>query len=99
MTGTAQPKLTRSSLDRIPVPLPRLPEQRRIAAFLDKADAVRRKREEGIRLTEELLRSTFLEMFGDPTTNTRSWPMIELGQLGTVTTGNTPAQTFCVLRF
>src|SRR5688572_10062344 len=51
------------------VPFPSLDEQRRIADILDKADAIRRKRKEAVALTEELLRSTFLEMFGDPVTN------------------------------
>ena len=58
-----------------------MPEQRRIVAILDKADAIRRKREEGIRLTEELLRSTFLEMFGDPVTNERQWPRKPLSEV------------------
>ena len=53
--------------------VPPLEEQRRIAAILDKADGVRRKRKEAIRLTEELLKSTFLEMFGDPVTNPKGW--------------------------
>jgi type I restriction enzyme S subunit len=61
-------------LKRIYVPLPPLAEQRRIAAILDKADALRRKRQEAIALTEQLLRSTFLEMFGDPVTNPKRWP-------------------------
>ena len=65
----------------LPVPLPPLPEQRRIAAILDKADAIRRKREEGIRLTEELLRSTFLEMFGDPVNNPKAWDVVPLGEI------------------
>jgi len=47
------------------IPLPPIEEQRRIAAILDQADAIRRKRQEAIRLTEELLRATFLDMFGD----------------------------------
>ncbi|TRV24768.1 MAG: restriction endonuclease subunit S [Microcystis flos-aquae Mf_WU_F_19750830_S460] len=64
ITGTAQPQITRTSLSGIKIPLPPLEEQRRIAAILDKADGVRRKRKEAIRLTEELLKSTFLEMFG-----------------------------------
>ncbi|MBD2070289.1 restriction endonuclease subunit S [Leptolyngbya sp. FACHB-671] len=55
------------------LPLPPIAEQRRIAAILDRADAVRRKRQEAIRLTEELLRSAFLEMFGDPATNPKNW--------------------------
>ena len=53
------------------IPLPPLNEQRRIAAILDKAGTIRRKRQESIRLTDEFLRSTFLEMFGDPATNSR----------------------------
>ena len=63
---------------KIKIPLPPLEEQRRIAAILDKADGVRRKRKEAIRLTEELLKSTFLEMFGDPVTNPKGWEICEL---------------------
>ncbi len=64
---------------KIKIPLPPLEEQRRIAAILDKADGVRRKRKEAIRLTDELLKSTFLEMFGDPVTNPKGWEVRELG--------------------
>jgi type I restriction enzyme, S subunit len=63
----------------VKVPHPPLAEQRRIADILDKADAIRRKRREAIALTEELLRSAFLEMFGDPVTNPRGWPLSQLG--------------------
>ena len=68
-------------LKRTFFPLPPLEEQRRIAAILDKADGVRRKRKEAIRLTEELLKSTFLEMFGDPVTNPKGWEIVKLGSL------------------
>lgn len=66
------------------LPLPPLEEQRRIAAILDKADAVRRKRKEALALTEELLRSAFLDMFGDPVTNPKGWEIVELQQLCSV---------------
>jgi type I restriction enzyme S subunit len=49
--------------------LPLLPEQRRIVVILDKADTIRRKRAEAIRLADDLLKSAFLDMFGDPVTN------------------------------
>ena len=55
------------------LPLPPLEEQRRIAAILDKADAIRRKREEALKLTDMFLRTTFLEMFGDPATNPKGF--------------------------
>jgi type I restriction enzyme S subunit len=63
------------------IPLPSLDEQRRIAAILDKADAIRRKRQESISLTEEFLRSTFLEMFGDPVSNPKGWDRKEFGEI------------------
>ncbi len=77
----AQPTLNIRQLELLPVPLPPLPEQRRIADILDKADAIRRKRKEAIALTEELLRSAFLEMFGDPVTNPKGWPVATIGEL------------------
>lgn len=49
---------------------------------------MRRKRKEEIALTEELLRSHFLEIFGDPVTNPKRWEIIELGtQINFVTSG------------
>ena len=80
-SATSIAHLTKEKLARAPLPLPPLPEQRRIAAILDKADAIRRKRRQAIELTEELLRSAFLEMFGDPVTNPKGWPVVELGEL------------------
>lgn len=46
------------------VPIPPLTEQKRIAAILDKADAIRRKRQQAIQLADEFLRAVFLDMFG-----------------------------------
>lgn len=86
-TGANLPRLSPKQLELFPVFYPPLPEQRRIAAVLDKADAIRRKREEGIRLTEELLRSTFLEMFGDPATNPKGWPVNSMNRIAKVTGG------------
>lgn len=73
ITNTSQERLA-----RVKIPLPPLEEQRRIADILDKADAIRRKRKEAIALTEELLQSAFLEMFGDPVTNPKGWPVKRL---------------------
>jgi len=48
-------------------------EQRHIAAVLDKADSLRRKRQEAIRLADKFLRAVFIDMFGDPETNPKSF--------------------------
>lgn len=71
--GAAQPGVNASKLKELIVPLPPLPEQKRIAAILDKADAIRRKRQQAIKLADDFLRSVFLEMFGDPVTNPKGW--------------------------
>lgn len=68
-------------LKEITVPLPPLPEQRRIAAILDKSDTIRRKRQGAIALTDELLLSAFLEMFGDPVANPKGWRLAPLQDL------------------
>ena len=52
-----------------------LDEQRRIAAILDKADALRQKRKKAIELLDSLTQSIFVEMFGDPVSNPKGWPV------------------------
>ena len=68
-------------LRRASVPLPPIEEQKRIAAILDKADAIRRKREQAIQLADEFLRSLFLDMFGDPVRNPKGWPVLTFRQV------------------
>ena len=57
----------RTFVEKVTLPKVVVDEQRRIAAILDKADAIRRKREQALTLADDFLRSVFLEMFGDPT--------------------------------
>ena len=72
--GAAQPNLSPKDLASMEIPLPPLAEQKRIAAILDKADAIRRKRQQAIKLADDFLRSVFLDMFGDPVKNTHNLP-------------------------
>jgi type I restriction enzyme S subunit len=69
ITGVAQPQITGQSLSRFQIPLPPLAEQKRIAAILDAADALRTKRREALAQLDVLLQSTFLTLFGDPVAN------------------------------
>lgn len=91
---TTVPALRKSDLEQIPIPLPSPAEQRRIADILDKADAIRRKRKEAIALTEQLLRSAFLDMFGDPVTNPKRWPVKPLGELADAASGVTKGKRY-----
>ena len=91
--------LRNEHIDNLDLPLPYkhgkpdLDEQKRIAALLDKADALRRKRQEALRLTDDFLRASFLDMFGDPLTNIRQLPMKPLREFGEIVTGNTPPRS------
>jgi type I restriction enzyme S subunit len=79
--GATVKGITLDFLKGLDVPLPPLEEQKRIAAILDKADAIRQKRKQAIDLADEFLRSVFLDMFGDPVTNPKGWekkPLVEL---------------------
>lgn len=61
--------------------LPPLLTQKKIAAVLEKAEKLREWRKEADGLTDKLLRSTFLEMFGDIFTNSKGWKVEKLGNL------------------
>ena len=76
--GTGVPTLNRNVVHLERVPVPPLSEQRRIAAILDKADALRAKRREAIAKLDQLLQSVFLDMFGDPIRNERGFPLMSL---------------------
>lgn len=75
--------ISRGFIDKASIPLPHkngkpdLDEQKRIAAILDKADAIRRKRQQALRLTADFLRAVFLDMFGDPEGNGWSMTTVE----------------------
>ncbi len=72
---------------KIRIPVPPLPEQRRIAEILDKADALRAKRRAALTQLDTLTQSIFLEMFGDPIANPRSWPRKKLAAMGSLDRG------------
>jgi type I restriction enzyme S subunit len=63
---------------KLPLPLPPLVEQRRVAAILDQADALRTKRRAALAQLDALAESIFIDMFGDPATNPKGWPIIPL---------------------
>jgi type I restriction enzyme, S subunit len=83
--GATFKEVSKAVVSRIEIYLPQLSEQRRIAEILDKADAIRRKRKESIAITEELLRSTFLEMVGPGATQYKRWPVRTIESLAAST--------------
>jgi type I restriction enzyme S subunit len=69
------------------VPLPSLLEQRRIAEILDKADELRAQRRAALAQVDILTQSIFLDMFGDPATNPKKFPIAKMGDVCDVRDG------------
>ena len=79
--GATFKEVSKKIVEDLQIPLPPLDEQKRIAEFLDKADALRAKRRAALAQLDTLTQSIFLDMFGDPGTNPKGWPRPSLQTL------------------
>lgn len=79
-TGIINLQLSRY-LDEIKVKSISLKAQKHIAEILDKADALRQQNRQLLAHYDELLQSTFIELFGDPVKNPKGWEVKRLGDI------------------
>lgn len=93
ISGSAQPQIIRSNLEKVKVLLAPLTTQRYIAKTLDTAWELVTLRRRQILELDNLLRSVFLDMFGDPATNEKGWKTDLVGNLFPVASGGTPDTT------
>ena len=90
--GATVPGITKPAIERFLIPLFPLAEQQRMANTLDKADAIRRKRREAIRYSDNLLHSVFMTTVGPHAPHYESWPLRRVEDLaakreGSIRTG------------
>lgn len=83
--STTFKEVNRSTLRKYQIPVPPLSEQERIVKLLDEADALRKLRAQADQRTAALIPALFNEMFGDPATNPKSWPIKILEELFDIT--------------
>lgn len=89
--GAAQPNISTKEIGNLEIPLPPLPTQQKIATILDKADELRQYNKKLIEKYDALTQSLFLEMFGDPVKNEKSWDKTELKNVTSkIGSGSTP---------
>lgn len=88
--GGGQPNISATILKSVDILLPPIDDQIRIAHFLSKVEGLIAQRKQHLKQLDELLKSVFLEMFGDPVRNERGWDRPELKHFGKISTGNTP---------
>ncbi len=86
-TGATIPHINRAALLSIKVPQLDLSDQISIATVLTRAETLIAKRKVSIKALEELLKSNFLEMFGDPVKNEKGWEKKRIADIAEVRIG------------
>jgi len=79
--GSTFSAITKDILTNLVIPLPPLPEQKRIVEILNFAEDLIKKQKETIALIDKILMAKFLEMFGDPVTNPKGWEVRRLDEV------------------
>jgi len=98
VSGMAQPKLNQTMLNKIPIPLPPLPEQQRIVAILDEAflaiEQSKKNAEKNLQNTKELFESYLQGIFenGKLKIKNGEWEEKNLGELCNIIGGGTPSK-------
>lgn len=87
--GVAQNNINMSILRNLPIQLPPLDEQRRIADTLDKVTDLISKRRQQLEKLDELVKARFVEMFGDTIINPHELPSVSLSNLANIVSGIT----------
>ncbi|HXI13239.1 MAG TPA: restriction endonuclease subunit S [Thermoanaerobaculia bacterium] len=80
-SGATFKEVSRAVVARIEIPLPPLEEQKRIAAILDAAEALREKRRQSAKVLDHLVWSMFEKVVGDPVKNPHGLPMVAVGDI------------------
>ena len=85
--GATMKHLTKPVFDALPFYLPPIEEQRKIAAVLDRVSDLIAKRRQQLDKLDELVKSRFIEMFGDPERNPKGLPVLPWHEVFHTTTG------------
>ena len=96
-TGASYPAVSDAVVRKSTIPCPPLPQQRRIAAILDQADALRAKRRTALAQLDEMAQAIFVEMFGTPYDWSARWslrPFLEVMTDQTAKANRLPASSF-----
>jgi len=87
-TGATIPHINRKALESIVLPNISLDDQKRIALLLGKVEGLTTKRKQHLQQIDDLLKSIFLDMFGDPVSNKKGWEIEPLSNLLTLQPNN-----------
>ena len=78
--GVAQNNINMKILREMEILIPSMEEQKRVTETLNKVYELISLRKEQLAKLDQLVKSRFIEMFGDPVTNPMGWPVYELSK-------------------
>lgn len=90
--GATFKEISKSIVENILIPCPNIQIQKQIAERLDKVQELIAKQKEQISKLDLLIKSRFLDMFGDPISNPKKWPTRRMGDIFKITSGGTPSR-------
>lgn len=89
--GATMKHIVKKDFDNTLVPFPTIEKQDVIAEILSKAAYIVDARKQELQKLDDLVRARFVEMFGEPVTNPKGWPVKKLKELSIqINSGNTP---------
>lgn len=92
VNGATRMKLTQAAMRKMFIPKREIKEQQEIAGMLNKIQLLLELKRKQIEKYDELIKSRFLEMFGDPISNPMGWEKKPLSDKCDIITGNTPSR-------
>jgi type I restriction enzyme S subunit len=91
--GVALKNLSATIVRNLEIELPPLDDQKRIAHLLGKVEGLIARRKQHLQQLDDLLKSVFLEMFGDPVRNEKGWDTVPFHKVGKFISGGTPSKS------
>jgi type I restriction enzyme, S subunit len=91
--GAALKNLSATIIRDLEIELPSVEEQIRISHLLGRVERLIAERKKHLRQLDDLLKSVFLEIFGDPVRNEKAWDTLPFSQIGKFTSGGTPSKS------
>lgn len=88
--GANLPRLSADAFDRLPIPLPTLPEQLRIVDVLRQVETFGNKRLATQETLDTVLREQYMALFGDILRNEKDWPVRKISQVSDLVRGSSP---------
>lgn len=92
-TGTVRNNLRFETLCQLEMKLPPIEAQRKRVGLLSEISGQIEHLDELRASLDDLVKSQFVEMFGDPVSNARGWSVATLGSTCEIVTGNTPSRS------